>query len=139
MEARRMISAPRLREEIAAIGYSVIERDYVFSDIFASPSPGRTVELAAFTHKPPSYRNAALAVVEIKQGMAREVAADYRALGAPLLFAIEGQEVTVWEVRTDGHPTVIDRRDWISCLPCSTTIGINGARVESTKQSHSVF
>jgi hypothetical protein len=106
MEARRMISAPRLREEIAAIGYSVIERDYVFSDIFASPSPGRTVELAAFTHKPPSYRNAALAVVEIKQGMAREVAADYRALGAPLLFAIEGQEVTVWEVRTDGHPTV---------------------------------
>src|SRR5262249_31160084 len=67
-----------------------------------------TVPLAAFTHSPPSYRNAALAVVEVKPGP--DFAEDYRALGAPLLLMIQGDEVTVWQVHWEGRPTVLHRR-----------------------------
>jgi hypothetical protein len=48
------------KEEIAKIGYLAIESDYVFSDVFAPSGADRIVPLAAFTHTPPSYRNAAL-------------------------------------------------------------------------------
>ena len=53
-----------LQDEFANIGYVAIVRDYVFSDVFSSSSPNRKVPVAAFTHTPHSYRNAALAVVE---------------------------------------------------------------------------
>lgn len=89
-----------LKDELAKIGYSEIEDDYVFSDVFATASPDRTVPLAAFTHSPPSYRNAAVAVVENNEAGPAEVASNYRALGAPLIFVIEGSEVSIWQ----AHP-----------------------------------
>ena len=98
-----------LREEIARIGYSAIERDYVFSDVFAAAPVDRQAALAAFTHTPPSYRNAALAVVEAKGRNPTEIATQYRALGAPLLFLINGQDVTVWQVKSGGEPRAIAR------------------------------
>jgi hypothetical protein len=101
-----MSASQQLRTEIAGIGYSTIVNNYVFSDVFSTSTPDRTVPLAAFTHTPPSYRNAALAVIEIAEGTGSEVAPDYRALGAPLLFVVEGQRVTVWEVHPNGRPTI---------------------------------
>jgi N-6 DNA Methylase len=101
-----MNASQQLRTEIAGIGYSTIVNNYVFSDVFSTSTPDRTVPLAAFTHTPPSYRNAALAVIEIAEGTGSEVAPDYRALGAPLLFVVEGQQVTVWEVHPSGRPTI---------------------------------
>jgi hypothetical protein len=113
-----MISTPRLREEIAKIGYSAIVSDYVFSDVFAPSGASRKVTLAAFTHAPPSYRNAALAVVHADQRQPMEVVSDYRALGAPLLFVIEGNDVTVWQVRTQPGPLPLARatQDDLSAL-----------------------
>jgi hypothetical protein len=67
-----------LREELAGIGYSAIESDYVFSDVFARSWLDRKVPLSAFTHTPPSYRNAALAVT-----------------------------IPAWEVRGEGRPRII--------------------------------
>lgn len=103
-----MNTAQRLQQEFAAIGYSTIERDYVFSDVFAPARRDYTVPLAAFTHSPPSYRNAALAVVEPAH-FGFEITEEYRALGAPLLFVIQGQEVTVWQVHSKGRPTIYRR------------------------------
>jgi hypothetical protein len=82
--------------------------DYVFSDVFASPPRDRTVPLAAFTNTPPSYRNAALAVVTDQNGRnAEEVASEYRALGAPLLLVVEGENITAWQIRSEGGPHIV--------------------------------
>jgi hypothetical protein len=96
-----MMSSTRLRQEIEKIGYSAIIEDYVFSDVFAASPVNRTVPVAAFTHTPPSYRNAALAVVHAETGQPAETVSDYRALGAPVLFVIKGDNVTVWQVRPE--------------------------------------
>ncbi len=104
-----MTVAERLREEAVNIGYSVIRNDYVFADIFASPPRDRMVPLAIFTHTPPSYRNAALAVVHAEERHATRIVSEHRALGAPLLFVIEGENIAVWQVRAEMVPRVIAR------------------------------
>ena len=66
--------------------------------------------LAAFTHSPPSYRNAALAAIELTHDTAPDdVVEEYRALGAPLFFVIEGQNVTVWQVHAKVRPSIYHR------------------------------
>jgi type I restriction-modification system DNA methylase subunit len=95
-----------LKNEIEQIGYLTIENDYIFSDVFEASGINRTAPLVAFTHAPPSYRNAALAVVEAKGRDATQLATEYRALGAPLLFVIEDQQVTVWEIHPHARPTI---------------------------------
>ena len=104
-----MTTVRALQEEFANIGYIAIARDYVFSDIFSATAPNRTVPVAAFTHTPHSYRNAALAVIEGNQRPAIEVVSEYRALGAPLLFVVEGNEVVVWQIRSGATPREITR------------------------------
>lgn len=113
-----MRSLRLIREEMRKIGYSAIVNDYVFPDVFVSSSPDRKVPVAAFTHTPPSYRNAALAAVELTNGAEPEIVHSYRALGAPLLFVIEGEQVTVWEIHPQGRPTVHQkvRLDQLSAL-----------------------
>lgn len=103
-----MKAASALQEEFANIGYSAIVRDYVFSDVFSASAPNRKVPVAAFTHTPYSYRNAALAVIEGDQRPAIEVVSEYRALGAPLLFVIEGNEVVVWQIRAGATPREVN-------------------------------
>jgi hypothetical protein len=97
-----MTAMGALKEEIAKIGYSAIEYDYTFPDVFTTSGIGRKAALAAFTHTPPSYRNAALAVVQADGRNAVDIAAQYRALGAPLLFVIDEANVTVWQVKFKG-------------------------------------
>jgi hypothetical protein len=90
-------TASILQLEIAKIGYSAIVEDYVFSDVFAKTPTDRKASIAAFTHTPPSYRNAAFAVAHQDHRSAAEIVSDYRALGAPLVFVIEGSNVAVWQ------------------------------------------
>ncbi|MEA2859229.1 MAG: hypothetical protein QOC72_1268 [Methylobacteriaceae bacterium] len=90
-----------VRAELSKLGYRAVMPDYVFSDVFDPAAPERRVPLAAFTHSPPSYRNAAIGVVE----NAFE-ASDYRALGAPLLLLIQDDQVAVWQVRSAGPPAL---------------------------------
>jgi hypothetical protein len=107
-----------LRDEFVKIGYSAIVSDYIFSDVFASTTINRAVPIAAFTHTPPSYRNAALAVVQAKERSPPELVSEYRALGAPLLFVIERYDVTVWQVRSVTGPVPLARvsQDQLSSL-----------------------
>jgi len=107
-----------LQEQIAKIGYSAIVPNYVFSDVFASTPTSREAQVVAFTHTPPSYRNAALAVVEARRREPLEIVSEYRALGAPLLFVVEGDSVTVWQVRSGLGPRAITQshRDELPAL-----------------------
>lgn len=94
-----MTAVRALKEEITKIGYSTVIDDYTFSDVFAASSINRKASVAAFTHTPPSYRNAALGVVHAEGGELAETVSKYRALGAPVLFVVKGDGITVWQVR----------------------------------------
>lgn len=106
-----MTAIRALRTELINTGYEAeaIVSDYVFSDVFADTPQDRRVTLAAFTQTPPSYRNAALAVIDTDGVDAAKLVADYRALGAPLLFVLSGDEVVVWQVRSEGGPRAVAR------------------------------
>ncbi|MEW5704370.1 MAG: N-6 DNA methylase [Pseudomonadota bacterium] len=86
-----------------------IVRDYAFVDVLDPADTTRTVSLAAFTQTPPSYRSAALAAVSVGDGDTLELVKVHRALGAPLLFVIEGDQVSLWQVRGDAPPRVLER------------------------------
>lgn len=93
------------------VGYraEAVVSDYAFADVLSDANTTRTVPLAAFTRTPPSYRSAALAVVNGGGGRAIDLVNEHRALGAPLLFVIEQDEVTVWQVRSDAPPRAIEK------------------------------
>ena len=84
-------------------------RDYTFADVLDPSATTRNVPLAAFTQTPPSYRSAALAVVEDDDREAFSLVQGHRALGAPILFVIDGDNVTVWQVRSIDPPRILER------------------------------
>jgi hypothetical protein len=86
-----------------------VVRDYAFADVMAEGGATRTAPLVAFTRTPPSYRSAALAVVEGGGRRAIDLVQEHRALGAPLLFVIELEDVTVWQVRSHGPPRSLEK------------------------------
>ena len=86
-----------------------IVRDYAFADVLDATDTTRTVSLAAFTQTPPSYRSAALAAISAADGETLDLVMAHRALGAPLLFVIEGDQVSLWQVRGDAPPRVLER------------------------------
>jgi len=103
-----MQHASAFRRAFGSLGYgasAVIEK-YVFSDVLAALPQDRSVGLAAFTQTPPSYRNAAMAVVS-DEGASVESMAHYRALGAPLIFSVSGDQLTGWQIRSDAPPRIL--------------------------------
>jgi hypothetical protein len=94
-----------------ATGYrsEAVVRRYTFADVLNPAAMTREVPLVAFTQTPPSYRSAALAVVESGGRDALTLVHENRALGAPLLFVVDGQDVTVWQVRSSDPPRVLER------------------------------
>lgn len=94
-----------------SMGYrdEAVVRNYTFADVLDPADSTRTVLLAAFTQTPPSYRSAALAAVQGGKGDTMELVKAHRALGAPLLFVIEGDLVSLWQVRGDAPPRVLER------------------------------
>ena len=91
-----------IRDQFAAIGYAddAILVDYAFADVLSSAADTQTVALAAFTQTPPSYRTAAFGVVQCESGPSDLT--PYRALGAPAIFVISGENVELWQVKADG-------------------------------------
>lgn len=106
-----MIPVDVFAQAAAATGYrrEALVRDYAFADVLAADGGTRSVPFAAFTQTPPSYRSAALAVVEQGPESDIETVQAYRSLGAPLLFVIAGEDVSVWQVRAGGAPRRLDR------------------------------
>ena len=95
-----------LKDELAKIGYkgSSVKANYDYPDVFARVPCEREVALAAFTHTPPSYRNAALGVINANGSEPAQIVYDHRALGAPLLLLIADQSVSVWRVSPKELP-----------------------------------
>lgn len=87
-----------------------VVRNYAFADVLDPAATTREVPLVAFTQTPPSYRSAALGVVFNRDSRdPLDLVHDYRALGAPLLFVIDGDNATVWQVRSTDPSRVIER------------------------------
>ena len=105
-----MNALAHIERAVKQTGYrpEAVVPNYPFADVLVPDSRTRTVELAAFTRTPPSYRSAALAVVRGESHIALDLVNEHRALGAPLLFVVDQDNVTVWEVRTKVPPRVIE-------------------------------
>lgn len=89
-----------------ATGYrpESLRRDYVFANLQESGAETLAVPLAAFATTPASYRSAALAVVEKGPDNPADEMLRYRSLGAPVLFAVAGEQVEVWQVPAAASP-----------------------------------
>lgn len=83
------------REEAIVSGYT-------FADVLDPDNATREVLLAAFSQTPPSYRSAAFAAVLAGPGANERLVQDHRALGAPLLFVIDGDVLSLWQVRGES-------------------------------------
>lgn len=106
-----MIPVDLFAQAAEATGYrcEALVRNYAFADVLADDGGTRSVPFAAFTQTPPSYRSAALAVVEQGPESDIETVQAYRSLGAPLLFLISGDDVSVWQVRAGGAPRRLEQ------------------------------
>ena len=93
-----------IAEAVRSTGYrdEAIIRDYAFADVLDPNDTTREVVLAAFTQTPPSYRSAAIAAVPATGDATPELVRAHRALGAPLLFVIEPDQLSLWQVRGDS-------------------------------------
>lgn len=94
------------------IGYrqEALVPEYEFADVLSAGNPTRRVSLVAFSRTPPSYRSAALAVTYGDGRNPIEVVREHRALGAPLLFLVDNNDVTVWQVRSEAPPRAIEQK-----------------------------
>lgn len=99
-----------IERELRGLGYeaAAMHRHYSFADVLAVAADTRTVALAAFTQTPESFRSAAFGVVEGEIDSAAAVMAN-RALGAPIFFSIDKDEVGVWAVGARKAPRLLDR------------------------------
>ncbi len=95
----------------AGLGYrrDAVRKDYLYSDVWGSEAIPRSVPFAAFTQTPPSYRSAAFAAISGGHRDPADLVNEHRALGAPLLFVIEGPEVSTWQVYANGPPRLLGR------------------------------
>lgn len=95
------------------LGYRVdaIQYDYGFPDLAAGPHVVKRAAMAVFTQTPASYRSAAFGVVHAGAHEPGEVADEHRALGAPLFFVIEQNNVSVWQVFGTGPARMLERTD----------------------------
>lgn len=100
-----------IAEQTAELGYrkDAVRRGYVYSDVWVASGGTRSVPMVAFTQTPPSYRSAAFAVAEGSADTAQSLVEGHRALGAPLFFVVEGEDVSAWQVYARQEPRLLYR------------------------------
>lgn len=101
-----MNAIKKLSENFSKLGYSrdgLLEQ-YTFADVLSAAGTTRSVELAAFTQTPPSYRTAAFGVIKARSENVNEQLQECRALGAPAIFVVRGSQVELWQVRSTEAP-----------------------------------
>jgi N-6 DNA Methylase len=98
-----MTALDRICEHLVGLGYpsGALLRNYAFADVLSPSGDTRTIDMAAFTQTPPSYRTAAFGVIAHSLNDPAELS-NYRALGAPAIFAVSGDIVELWQVRAQG-------------------------------------
>jgi hypothetical protein len=95
--------------ELRKLGYApeALIRDYRFADVLSATGEERTVDLAAFTQTPESYRSAAFGVISSTADV--NLVYERRALGAPILLAIGQEDVGVWRMSAQSAPRLLER------------------------------
>lgn len=94
-----------LRKAFAQLGYKGAQlcSDYEFAAVNEAGAPVRRASLATFFDVPPSYRNAAIAVIEVTEEKPVEhQVEEQRALGAPFFMVLGKNEVSAWTVTARG-------------------------------------
>ena len=106
-----MSAVDAIAEAALSLGYrsEAIKRDYTFSDVLETANTKRSVALVAFTQTPPSYRSSAIAAVTDESDDMQKTVGSLRALGAPLLFVVEGSNVALWQVRGTTPARLLER------------------------------
>ena len=99
-----------IEHALLALGYApeALHRAYSFADVLNPTSETRTVALAAFTQIPESFRSAAFGVIDGGGDGAAAVMAN-RALGAPIFFSIDTDDIGVWAVGARQAPRLLER------------------------------
>lgn len=99
-----------IKSGLREIGYEAeaMHHAYSFADVLEQGATTRTVALAAFTQTPESFRSAAFGVVQNELDNASAIMAN-RALGAPIFFSIDDEDVGVWAVDARNAPRLIER------------------------------
>lgn len=105
-----MSALASIEQGLRGLGYEAgaLHRAYSFADVLNPVAETRTVALAAFTQTPESFRSAAFGVVEDAPDSSAAVMAN-RALGAPIFFSIDGDDVGVWAVGARSAPRLLER------------------------------
>ena len=106
------------REGLRDIGYqdNLLQEKYSFADFFAQDEPLRYIALAAFGQEPPTYRTACFGIA-VPPHDGSEAIIDYRALGAPQIFALHPDKIHRWEIVAQGdfyHDTTESRPQSVS-------------------------
>jgi hypothetical protein len=105
---------PALQEierAMQAIGYrdELLRRSYEYEDVIVRHQHSNKIDLAGFAQNHPSYRNACIGVVVSNSSKGAALVAQHRALGAPLVFEIDGNTVNRWKVTASGDPELKER------------------------------
>jgi len=99
MESDTYSAAAQLLAGLQALGYRgpLLAENYAFPDWFAHQNERRTIA-AAFGETPISYESACIGVVRAGTIRGQDLVNSYRALGAPVLLEIDGEEIREWAV-----------------------------------------
>lgn len=105
---------PALQEierAMQAIGYrdDLLRRNYEYEDVIVRHQQSHKIALAGFAQSHPSYRNACIGVVVPNHSKGAALVAQHRALGAPLVFEIDGHTVNRWKIIASGTPELKER------------------------------
>lgn len=100
-----MIGSVVLRQIFTSLGYkpgSVVS-NYRFAAVNLQGAPVRSADAAVFFDEPPSYRNAAIGVVNVLAGQdTAQAISERRSLGAPFFIAVDAHGLSAWVLSTDG-------------------------------------
>jgi hypothetical protein len=96
-----------IEHALRSIGYrdELLERKYAYTDVVTDDQavrPIHTIDLAAFAQKPYTYRNACIGVVVSTGHSGPDNVSPHTALGAPLIFEIDGAMVNRWKITPKG-------------------------------------
>jgi hypothetical protein len=100
----------QIEQGLRSLGYhaEAFHHGYSFADVLDAGTETRIVTLAAFTQTPESFRSAAFGVVQDEPDSSAAVMAN-RALGAPIFFSIDANDVGVWAVGARNAPRLLER------------------------------
>jgi hypothetical protein len=97
---------------LVGLGYSgsLLEEGYSFGDWFVRNIPERKIAAAAFGQTPVSYDTALFGVALAGGNSGYELVSQYRALGAPIVFAVGDTDIEQWSMGVDEKTTRLQKR-----------------------------